>query len=244
MPDQGSLPMHAGAAADAEDCHRIYDTFYGGINGSWSRTEAFWERRLRGRPKLFGPGALSFRLVGRRPALAYVAFLESPDAGTGCEWACLPGQEDAAMQLLHSLLRDWRDRDVAMARLQISSNHPLKPLVDDLGVEDVTGHGEVWMRCHDSSHYLDLIRPVLAQRASVAGLETRIHIRDGGARLNVGRGQPLQLEVDASDLCCLVYNGRRLPGLIDEGRIAASDCERMALLFPDTGATRCAQDAY
>ena len=244
MSGPESIPVHPGSGADAEDCHRIYDAFYGRINGSWSRTLAFWERRLQGRPKLFGPGAMSFRLVGRRPALAYVAFLESPDAGTVSEWACLPGQEDAAMQLLHSLLRDWRDRGIESARLQISSRHALRPLLRDTGVEDATGHGEVWLRCHDSSRCLDLIRPVLAERASVAGLEARIRVRDSSTTLNVGRGEPLQLEADASDLCCLIYNGRRLPGLIGEGSITASDCEKMALLFPETGATRCAQDAY
>ena len=189
---------------------------------------------------------MTFRLAGHDRPLAYVAVLETPDVGTVSEWACLPGAEDAAMGLLRATIRDWRDRGVPVAHLAISTCHPLRPLVEILSPEDQTGQAEIWMRVQDRALYVKRIRPVLDQRARSADLRVRIHFTEGGDGVEIGSGRLLRLGLKESDLCCLIYNGRRLPGLLDEGGITLTPDDGMALplLFPNTGATRCAQDVY
>ena len=63
--EQKTADVRSATPTDAGACNRIYEEFYGRINGSWSRTEPFWARRLEGQPKLFGPVETSFRLSGR-----------------------------------------------------------------------------------------------------------------------------------------------------------------------------------
>ena len=189
---------------------------------------------------------MTFRLAGHDRPLAYVAVLETPDVGTVSEWACLPGAEDAALGLLRATIRDWRDRGVPVAHLAISTCHPLRPQVETLSPEDQTGQAEIWMRVHDRALYVKRIRPVLDQRARSADLRVRIHFTEGGDGVEIGSGRLLRLGLKESDLCCLIYNGRRLPGLLDEGGITVTpnDDRALPLLFPNTGASRCAQDVY
>ena len=235
-----------GIPADAEALNEIYEVFYSRVSGSWSRTVRFWECRLRRQPMLFASVPMTFRLAGNDRPLAYVAVLETPEVGTVSEWACLPGAEDAAMGLLRATIRDWRDRGVPVAHLAISTCHPLRPLVEILSPEDQTGQAEIWMRVQDRALYVKRIRPVLDQRARSADLRVRIHFTEGGDGVEIGSGRLLRLGLKESDLCCLIYNGRRLPGLLDEGGITLTPDDDMALplLFPNTGASRCAQDVY
>jgi predicted N-acetyltransferase YhbS len=232
---------------DAEALHRIYETHYGEhVSGSWSRTVPFWTRRLQQQPKLFGPPPMTFRVAGPDHPVAYIAILEATDSGTIGEWACLPGSEENAVGLLSSTLRTWRDRGMETAQLAIPSCHPLRPFIDRLSPDDQTGDSVVWLRVQDCELYLETIRPLLEHRAEKLGLRVEISFGDHGGTLAVGRGEPLNLELDVSDLCSLIYNGRRLTGLLDEGDLRVSEGDGAALpsLFPDTGAARCAQDAY
>ncbi|HCL30302.1 MAG TPA: hypothetical protein DIC52_17955 [Candidatus Latescibacteria bacterium] len=241
--------MRSATPADAEAFHRIYGAQYvGQVSGSWSRTVPFWKRRLQHQPKLFAPPQpMTFRVTGSDVPIAYVAVLEAaPDTGTVEEWACLPGAEEDAFRLLCSTLREWRDRGMETAQLALSTCHPMRPLIEPLLTEDQTGHTEIWVRVQNHSLYIETIRPLLERRSRAAGLRIEITFREDGSMLTIGRGETLQLEAHASDLCSLIYNGRRLPGLLEEGGIAtgAGGDAALPLVFPDTGASRCAQDVY
>ena len=102
------------------------------------------------------------------------------------------------------------------------------------------------MRVQDRDLFVERIRPLLDERARAAGLSVEIRFAEGGDILEIGKGKRLQLGIAASDLCALVYNGRRLSGLLTEGGITATPdyADVLPLLFPDTGAARCAQDGY
>ena len=69
---------------------------------------------------------------------------------------------------------------------------------------------------------------------------------DSGHSLAVGTGDDLNLQLNSGDLLSLLYNGRRLPGLIEAGEIRVGDEGLLVLqgLFPDTGAARRSLDSY
>ena len=231
-------------AADAGVLHGIHAAHYSQVSGSWSRTVPFWERRLLQEPKLFGIKPLVFRVAPGQPPAAYVALLEGK-AGTVSEWGCLPGAEDIAAGLLSSTLREWRNRGVREAELTLSTCHPLRPRIESM-CDDRSGHGDIWVRVQNRGLFVEQITPLLDARATAAGLRVKVRFSGGGGALELGRGEPLQLEIEDGDLLSLVYNGRRLPALMEECGISAVPEDRGALseLFPDTGAARCAQDAY
>jgi hypothetical protein len=243
------LPEHvearSGTPEDAEALHAIYEAHYSQVSGSWSRTMPFWQRRLQQQPKLWSQ-PMAFRVAGRDQPLAYLALPEDVAAGSVSEWACLPGAEDIAMGLLCATLREWRNRGVQGAQLAVSTRHPLWLRINRLSPEDQTDHSTIHVRVQDRDLFVERIRPLLDERARAAGLRVAIRFVEDGDILEIGNGNPLQLSVAASDLCALVYNGRGLPGLLAEGGIAATpdDPDALSLLFPDTGAARCAQDAY
>ena len=232
-------------AADAGILHGIYAAHYSQVSGSWSRTVRFWERRLLRKPKLFGIQPLIFRVAPDQRPAAYVALLEGRETGTVSEWGCLPGAEDIAAGLLNSTLREWRNRGVREAELTLPTCHPLRPRLES-ACDDRSGHGDIWVRVQDRGLFLEQVSPLLDARATAAGLRVKVRFPGGGGALELGRGEPLQLEIGDSDLFSLVYNGRRLPALMEEGGVSATPEDRGALseLFPETGAARCAQDAY
>ena len=246
--DEWPAPVESrpGTPADAEALDEIYEASYSRVSGSWSRTVPFWERRLQRQPKLFATAPMRFLVAGRDRPLAYVAVLETLEAGTVSEWACRPGSEDVAAGLLRSTLRGWRDRGVAVANMTIPCGHPLRPRIEALSPEDRTGRGEIWVRVQDRDLYVERIRSLLDERAGAADLRVEIRFLEDGRRLEIGRGELLRLEIGASDLCSLIYNGRRLPGLLEEGGLNShpDPGPALSLLFPDTGAARCAQDVY
>ncbi len=241
-----TVKSRPGTPADAETLNEIYEVLYSRVSGSWSRTVPFWERRLQRQPKLFASAPMTVLVAGRDRPLAYVVVLETLDAGTVSEWACLPGAEDVAAGLLRSTLRDWRDRGVLAAHLAIPSCHPLRPRIETLSPEDRTGRGEIWVRLQDRDLYVQRIRTLLDRRAEAAGFRVELRFREDGHALEFGRGELLRLEIGGSDLCSLIYNGRRLPCLLEEGGLTAHPDHgaALSLLFPDTGAARCAQDVY
>jgi predicted N-acetyltransferase YhbS len=247
--DTDRLPEHVevrpGTPEDAAALHAIYQAHYSQVSGAWSRTLAFWQRRLQQQPKLWSQ-LLAFRVAGGEQPLAYLALTESGDTGSVSEWACLPGAEDMAMGLLNTTLGEWRNRGIRVAQLTVSTRHPLWLRINELLPEDQTGHSDIHVRVQNRNLFVERIRPLLEMRARAADLRVAIRFAAGGDILEIGSGKPLQLSLAASDLCALVYNGRRLPGLLSEGGITATpdDPEALSLLFPDTAAARCAQDAY
>jgi len=243
LPEHGE--MRSATPEDAAALHAIYEAHYSQISGAWSRTVAFWQRRLQELPKLWSP-SMTFRVAGRDRPLAYLALTEGEDSGSVHEWACLPGAEVIAMGLLHATLREWRARGVQVAQLAVSTRHPLWLRSNELLPKDETSHSDIWVRVQDRDLFVERIRPLLDERARAAGLRLAIRFAADGQVVEMGNGKSLELSIAASDLCALVYNGRRLPGLLAEGGIAATsgDADVLSLLFPDTGAARCAQDAY
>ena len=244
-PSADYAQMRSGTPHDAEALQVIYQAHYSQLSGAWSRTLTFWQRRLQQRPKLWSQSQ-AFRVAGGDQPLAYLALSESEDTASISEWACLPGAEDIAMALLYATLREWRNRGIRSARLAISTRHPLWLGINQLSPDEKTGHSTVHVQVHDRDLFVEQIRPLLDQRARAAGLKLRIRFAADGAVFEIGTGSPLQLDIAASDLCALVYNGQRLPGLLAEGGLTATpdDPAVLPLLFPDTGAARCSQDAY
>ena len=243
LPDY--VEMRSGTPQDAEALHAIYQAHYSQLSGAWSRTLPFWQRRLQQRPKLWSQSQ-AFRVAGGDHPLAYLALTESEDTGSISEWAYLPGAEDIAMSLLYATLREWRNRGIPIAQLAISTRHPLWLRINQLSPSEKTSHSTIHVQVHNRELFVEQIRPVLDQRARAVGLRLAIHFAADGNIFEIGAGSPLQLNLAASDLCALVYNGQRLPGLLAEGGLTATpdDPAILPLLFPDTGAARCSQDAY
>lgn len=239
------LPARPATAADAPRLDTLYAACYGRASGAWSRTVPFWERRLQQLPKLWSR-PLDFRVAGEARPLAYLATEETPGAGTVQEFACLPGAEDLAAALLHHILYNWQERGFQIAELALAATHTLRPLADALSPEDRTGYDIIFIRVQNRGSFLNAIRPLLESRAHAAGVELTVRLSEDGHTSTSGSGSPLCLELRDSDLAALLYNGRRLPGLQREGGIAvqSDDPAIFAHLFPDTGACRCALDAY
>ncbi len=189
-------------AADAQTLNGIYAAHYSQVSGSWSRTVPFWERRLLQKPKLFGAQPTAFRVAGGHRPVAYAALLEAAATGTVSEWGCLPGAGDVAAGLLQTTLRDWRNRGVRVAELTLSSRNPLRPRIEDL-CSDRSGHSEVWVRVQDRVLFVQRIAPLLDARAIAAGLSVKVRFSGDEGTLEVGRGEPLQLEIEDSDLFSL-----------------------------------------
>lgn len=73
-----------------------------------------------------------------------------------------------------------------------------------------------------------------------------VRLTDSDHSLCVGSGDDLTFRLNSGDLCSLLFNGRRLPGLVEEGglRAADGDLEVLREVFPDTGAARRSLDGY
>ena len=56
----------------------------------------------------------------------------------------------------------------------------------------------------------------------------------------------ISVELEDSDQCALVYNGRRLPELLELGEIGMEGVREgdLEALFPDTHPARCPVDGY
>ena len=230
----------AATAHDAAALNALYAATYGQATGAWGRSDAFWQRRLDGVPKLWSR-VLRFEVAGSGAPEAYAAYEETEGAGTVHELACAAGAEDAAVGLLQELLVRWRENGVLVAELDLSSTHPLRPRVAPLVAEDRTGWDVVFTRVHDEDAFLNAATSLLQERARAAGFRLTVE-RQGDAVVLGGPGEePLQVEL--AELAALVYNGRLAvthEGLA--GRMAARPWTEG--LFPDTGAARCGLDGY
>ena len=162
------------------------------------------------------------------------------------EWAWRPGAEAEALALLRATLTAWRDAGVSVVELNVTAADPLRPLLADMSAEDRTTHGEVLVRVQHPRLFLETVRPLFEARATAAGRRLCLHLTDGGDSLIAGAGTDLELELESSDLCALLYNGRRLPGLVEEGGLDAAegDFDILRRIFPDTSAARRHLDSY
>lgn len=211
---QPHIKTRVATFADAEALNAIYQIHYGQCSGAWSSAVAFWQRRLQQQPKLWSPQPMTFYVAGHDSPLAYLAINETNNVGLVSEWACRPGSEDIAMALLYNTCKAWYQRGVQVAQLTISTHHPLWPQAQMLVSEDQTSHSDIWVRIQDRDRFVQHIRPQLEERARAADLKLTICFTEDGNVLEFGHGKPVALRLTASDLCALVYNGRRLLGLL------------------------------
>lgn len=240
-----ALPVRSATVTDAPLLDALYAACYGRASGAWSRTILFWERRLQQLPKLWSR-PLDFRVAGDTRPLAYLAVEETAGAGAVQEFACLPGAEDLAAALLRHTLHNWQERGYQIAELALAATHPLRTLADAFSPEDRTGYNIAFIRIQNRESFLRAVRPLLEKRAHAAGVALTVRLSEDGHAFASGAGSPLRLELRGSDLAALLYNGRRLPGLQNDGGISVQpdDPAILANLFPDTGTCRCSLDAY
>lgn len=229
-------------ASDAEALNGLCAATYGRATGAWARSVEFWTRRLQGIPKLWSR-VLQFRVAGEGGPRAYVAYEEVEGAGTVHELGCAAGAEREAVGLLEHLLAQWRERGFLVSELSLSASHPVRPLVERLVAEDRTGRDAVFIRVQDVERFVECVAPVLEGRAAEAGFELSVRPRGGAVAVEVSGDDAGPVELEATELAALVYNGRMAPS---QEVLAASLVGRswMAAVFPNTGAARCGLDAY
>jgi predicted acetyltransferase len=244
-PPAPGCRIRPAAVEDAAALDTLYAAHYGRGTGAWSRNLPFWQRRLRRQPKLWSRDVTFFLVETDRP-VAYIGLIEAAGAVTVCEFGCLSGAEETALDLLRAVLQKPRDSQLLVAELAVSSTDPLRPFVERLGVEDKSTADVIFVRVQNRAAFTEAVAPLLEERAEDAGVEIEVRFGGDRGRLFAGKGRLLRLELDPSDLASLLYNGARLPGLLAQGGLTAlpNDPELLAALFPGTGAFRPSLDGY
>ncbi len=231
------------AAEDAEACNTLYELYYGRLSGAWSRTEAFWVRRLAGKPKLWFAGCLEFWIAEAEALLAYLAVVrdETPRI---VELAALPGEEGALRGLLGHMMREMNAPEV---EISIGSRDPLWTDLRGFLPEERTGHGYVMVRAQDRAAFLQQVEALVGSRATAANLSCEAHFGEGEPPVRLGEGgRSAEIGVSLHDLCALVYNGERLEALLEEGAVEIQEGTEadLRVLFPETFPARCPLDGY
>ncbi|MDP6777185.1 MAG: GNAT family N-acetyltransferase [Candidatus Latescibacteria bacterium] len=230
-------------AGDAQACNTLYEAHYGRLSGAWSRTEAYWVRRLEGRPKLWFTGRPEFWIAEADGPLAYVAVVGG-DRPQIVELAANPGQGAAAAGLVRHVMDEIGACETEAA---ISPRDPLWHDLADFEPEDRSSYGYVLVRAQDEGSFLDRAGALLAERAGARGIRLRVRLTDGMTDLEVGEGErQVVMEASIHDLCALVYNGRSLDALLESGDAGIGEGQRadVAALFPQTWPERCPMDGY
>ena len=229
---------------DARTCNGLYEEHYGRMSGAWSRTEVFWERRLSGKPKLWSPGIPEFWIAENPEATAYVAVVRKPECRI-VELAARPGPgEGAAAALVSAVIKDVPSGEV---ELTISPRDALWAEMAAFRPEDRSGEGHVMLRVQDRGRFLDCAEAILTPRARAEALALKVQFTDGGPPFLVGgSGRPLRIAASVHDLCALVYNGKRLEALLEDGGVELQEGapEDLRAVFPDTFPARCPLDGY
>jgi predicted N-acetyltransferase YhbS len=228
---------------DAAVCNRIYEAHYGRMAGAWSRSGTFWRRRLAGKPKLWLSGIPSYRLAEADgiPA-AYLAAGRGPGLRV-IELAALPGQALAAEVLLAEAIGE-AEGDV---EISMGAWDPLWETLASYDPGDFCSRGHVFVRMEDLAAFEGAAVSHLADRADSLGLTCAIELRSSRRAICVGSGKRrISVELEDSDLCALVYNGRRLPELLELGVVGMEGVREgdLEALFPDTHPARCPVDGY
>ena len=228
-----------GLAGDASALNRIYRAHFGRLSGAWSRTDAFWQRRLSGRPKLWMAGIPVFTVAednDGRP-VAYV--------GT------VAGKERQLIELaapsVHPLIRAVIGDSKAGIATSIGAQDPLRPYLEPFDPVDETSAGKVLVRIENPEAFSQAILPILEERAGSAGVLGTVTIRGLGETHRFGsESRPLSVALNQGDLAALVYNGRLLPELVSSGDVAvtAGEMSDLKTVFPDTHPARCSMDGY
>jgi predicted acetyltransferase len=238
------INIRRASRGDARACKKLYEEHYGRMSGAWSRTEVFWERRLSGKPKLWSPGIPEFWVAESPEVQAYLALVREPDCRI-VELAARPGSgEDAAVALVSAVIQDGPSGEVGIT---LSPRDPLWDRLAAFRPEDRSGEGHVMLRVQDRGCFLDCAETILAPRARAEAIAPEVQFTDGGPPLRVeDSGRPLVVAASIHDLCALVYNGKRLDALVEDGSVDRREGapEDLRAVFPDTLSARCPLDGY
>lgn len=211
----GAAGIRFARAGDAATLDRVYTAHYAARLGSLTRSLDWWERRIAGRGLLWldvEPAIWLAEDAGEVVAYLLVHPFNEPRA---MEWACLPGHEAAATELLARLA------DGGRCAVKITPNDRLRPELEGLDPEDDAGP-EAWVMVRAAN--LEALRPRLAALVEAGGGRLDEDAGDAVVITRVGR-----LRLGWSALLALAYDGRRLPELLAGGA---------AELRPDTAAAR------
>ncbi len=255
LAQQVSLPddvrRRRALPADAAILDVLYRETTARGSGAWERNDLFWKRRLLGRPKLWLSGCPDFELaVGGRP-LAYVAAVREDSEWQVLEVAFRQGAEGAVRSLVAGVLEAARTVGAKRVRITLPRWLGSEELLSALASRREAKRETVFVRLHHVSRFLELARPVLAERADTADLTVGLSVVGTPSQhLQVGSGsRQLSLALRPSQLASLFYNGEALPRLLETDalkvRPASSDsAELLGLLFPPTDAGRFPMDGY
>ena len=147
--------------------------------------------------------------------LAEAAYVAFTDRAV-VELACARGEEGAALAPALALAaRVFEETGKETLAFHLSPADPLWERLRSEGAKEEVKEKVVFIRAHDA----DAVREKAGPERALPGL-------------------------DASDLAALLFNGRRLEGLIEEGAVKPEDAPRLRELFPETGAARPLMDGY
>ena len=230
-------------ADDAQACNALYEAHYGRLSGAWSRTEAYWVRRLEGRPKLWFTGMPEFWIAEVDGPLAYGAVVRGEKPRI-VELASTPGQGAAAACLAERMMAETGACEVEAS---ISPRDPLWPDLAGLQPEDQSSTGHVLVRAQNEGRFLERVGTLLDARAAARGIHLEVRVIDGRMDLEVGGGdREVRMTASVHDLCAVVYNGRRLGALVESGELEVLEGggADLATVFPETFPERCPMDGY
>ena len=230
-------------AGDARECNALYEAHYGRLSGAWSRTEAYWVRRLEGRPKLWFTGVPVFWIAEADGAVAYVVVVRGEKPRI-VELAARPGRGEAAAHLMRHAMGETGVREMEAA---ISPRDPLWSDLAGLGPEDRSSTGYVLVRAQNEEGFLKRAGALLGERADAQAIRLEVRLTDVATGLEVGQGDGVcVMTASVHDLCAVVYNGRRLDALLGSGDVEIVEGERsdLSLVFPETHPERCPMDGY
>ena len=229
---------------DTHVCNALYGAHYGTLSGGWSRTEAFWARRLAGKAKLWVPGTPEFWIAEDPGPVAYLAVVAGDDPSI-IELAALPGKGETAARMLVGYV--LKNTDAPELILHIDPRDPLCAHLGNFQMENHEIADSVMVRIQDRAKFLDHAREILSLRARAVNCTCVLHINESEEPFQIGDGNTfLEVAMSQHDLCAVVYNGQRLNALLADGalNILQGAEEPLRALFPNTHPARCALDGY
>ncbi|MDA0748764.1 MAG: GNAT family N-acetyltransferase [bacterium] len=229
---------------DAEVLRAIYEAHFGQSSGAWSRTSAFWQRRLEGKPKLWFLGRPEFYLAGGPAPVAYVALVREPNLRI-VEVAALSGEGAALRSLLGQVLQDL---SLAEVEVIVGPQDPCWGELQRFGPDVRVENGNVFVRVEEEQRFLAHAASVLGRRVEAGRPACEIEFEGGRGALRIGKGSVgVRVKMDSLHvLCALVYNGSVLSFMVEAGAVVILEGSQpdVQSLFVDTHPVRCQMDGY
>jgi predicted acetyltransferase len=242
-PDIEEPEIRRAAPEDAGVLNGLYESYYGKYSGAWSRSEAFWVRRLEGKPKLWFTGEAEFWILGKEEPVAYLAVVPGAPARI-VELACPSMDVPAVKGLLNHVIQRLGISELVIS---LSERSPLWRALNDYKVVDRTSVGNVFIRVQNSELFLGLASQLLGERAENLDLSFEIEVTDTGEVLTAEEtGEKVALSLTLQELGAVIYSGGRIQELLHNGTVDLKEGKKEALLalFPENYPSRCPMDGY